>query len=147
MTNSPIILTLDCDTYSNDPKTPQRVLCYFSDPKVQSQLGYVQFRPGFHGINKNDTYGCEFRHLVGINPMGMDGLQGPNYLGSACFFNRRAFFGGPSALVLLELPALSPDNVVSKPIQSPEVLSLAHHVAGSNYEIRTKWGFQVRSLV
>ncbi|KAF2543327.1 hypothetical protein F2Q68_00029994 [Brassica cretica] len=43
MTNSPIILTLDCDMYSNNPTTPLHALCYLSDPKINSGLGFVQF--------------------------------------------------------------------------------------------------------
>ncbi|CAN7071503.1 unnamed protein product [Brassica oleracea var. botrytis] len=35
MTNSPIILTLDCDMYSNNPTTPLHALCYLSDPKIK----------------------------------------------------------------------------------------------------------------
>ncbi|XP_024028555.1 cellulose synthase-like protein G3 [Morus notabilis] len=143
MMNSPIILTLDCDTYSNDPKTLQRVLCYFSDTKVESKVGYIQFPQKFHGINKNDIYGCEIKRLFVINPQGMDGLNGPNHVGTGCFFNRRVFFGGPSALLLPELPELSPYHVVNKPIQSPQVLKLAHRVAGCNYENQTQWGFKV----
>ena len=34
MTNAPIIPTLDCDMYSNDPQTPLRALCYLLDPKL-----------------------------------------------------------------------------------------------------------------
>ncbi|GMQ05846.1 hypothetical protein CsSME_00050692 [Camellia sinensis var. sinensis] len=41
MTNAPIVLTLDCDMYSNDPQTPHRMLCFFSDPKLRPNLGYV----------------------------------------------------------------------------------------------------------
>ncbi|GMN31465.1 hypothetical protein TIFTF001_003273 [Ficus carica] len=129
--------------YSNDPKTPRRVLCYFSDPKVQSQVGYIQFPQRFHGINKNDIYSCEFKRLFVINATGMNGLQGPNYVGTGCFFNRRAFFGGPSTFVSPELPELSPFNFVDKPIQSSEVQNLAHQVAGCNFENRSQWGFKV----
>ncbi|KAL5551587.1 hypothetical protein UlMin_001763 [Ulmus minor] len=143
MSNAPVILTLDCDTYSNDPQTPLRVLCYFSDHELQSKLGYVQFPQRFHGINKNDIYGCELKRLFRINPVGMDGMVGPNYVGTGCFFSRRAFFGGPSALVSPEIPELRPDNVVRKPIQSPEVLELAHLVAGCDYEKQAQWGYKI----
>ncbi|PON32354.1 Cellulose synthase [Parasponia andersonii] len=139
MTNAPVILTVDCDTYSNDPQTPLRVLCYLSNPEV----GYIQFPQRFHGINKNDIYGCEFKRWFKINPAGFDGLSGPTYAGTGCFFRRRFFFGGPSKLVLPEMVELGPDNVVNKPIQSQEVLDLAHHVAGCNYEKRTQWGYKV----
>ncbi|KAG2680818.1 hypothetical protein I3760_11G115800 [Carya illinoinensis] len=143
MTNAPIILNLDCDMYSNDPRTPLRALCYLLDPKLMSQLAYVQFPQIFHGVNKNDTYSCEYRRVFCCNPLGMDGVLGPCYVGTGCFFNRRAFFGSPSTIVPLEIPELGPDSVVDKFIQSQLVLELAHKVAGCNYEYKTKWGYEV----
>ncbi|KAA8520976.1 hypothetical protein F0562_011649 [Nyssa sinensis] len=73
----------------------------------------------------------------------MDGLGGPIHMGTGCFFQRRAFFGGPSSFVAPESPELSPTHVKTKPIQSSEVLALAHHVAGCNYEAQTNWGSKV----
>ncbi|KAF5478056.1 hypothetical protein F2P56_004646 [Juglans regia] len=143
MTNAPIILNLDCDMYSNDPRTPLRALCYLLDPKLMSQLAYVQFPQIFHGINKNDTYSCEYKRIFCCNPLGLDGMLGPSYVGTGCFFNRRAFFGSPSAIVPPEIPELGPDNVVDKFIQSQPILELAHKVAGCNYEYKTKWGYEL----
>ncbi|CAA0820424.1 Cellulose synthase-like protein G2 [Striga hermonthica] len=73
----------------------------------------------------------------------MDGLRGPIYMGSGTFFPRRVFFGGPSMYIQPELPELSPDYLVSKPIDSEVVLELAHHVAECNYENQTKWGSKI----
>ncbi|XP_022136379.1 cellulose synthase-like protein G3 isoform X2 [Momordica charantia] len=143
MSNAPIIVTLDCDMYSNDPQTPSRALCYFLDSKLMSNLGYVQFPQRFHGVNKNDIYGCELKRLFINYPIGMDGLLGPCYVGTGCFFVRRAFFGGPSSPKSPELPELSPNLVVEKKIQSEEVLDLAHLVAGCGYENETKWGYEL----
>ncbi|XVF10377.1 hypothetical protein REPUB_Repub07fG0177600 [Reevesia pubescens] len=151
MTNAPIILTQDCDMYSNDPQTPLRVLCYLSDPTIQSKLAYIQFPQRFHGLDKNDIYASEYKRIFQINAMGFDGLNVPFYFGTGCFFTRRALFGGPSTLVSPEIPELSPVHVVNNPIKSQEVLTLAHHVAGCNYENQTKWGskngFKYGSLV
>ncbi|CAK9324469.1 unnamed protein product [Citrullus colocynthis] len=151
MTNAPIILTLDCDMYSNDPQTPSRALCYILDPKLGNNLGYVQFPQKFRGVSKNDIYAGELKHLFIINSAGLDGLLGPNYVGTGCFFVRRIFFGGPSSLESPELSKLSPNYVVERPIQSQEVLDLAHLVAGCDYENNTKWGsklgFKYGSLV
>ncbi|KVH91788.1 Cellulose synthase, partial [Cynara cardunculus var. scolymus] len=96
MTNAPIVLTQDCDMYSNDPKTPQQMLCFYVDQSMRHNLGYIQFPQRFHGINSADIYGSEYKRLYVINPGGMDGLRGPCYVGSGCFFDRRVFFGGPS---------------------------------------------------
>ncbi|PSS11208.1 Cellulose synthase-like protein [Actinidia chinensis var. chinensis] len=151
MTNAPIILNLDCDMYSNDPQTPHRMLCYFYDPKIRSKLGYVQFPQRFHGLNKDDIYASEYKRLYICNPVGMDGFAGPSYIGTGCFFSRRVFFGGPSSFVNPEIPELSPEHAVDKPIQAKSVLALAHHVADCKYENETNWGsklgFRYGSLV
>ncbi|KAA3460065.1 cellulose synthase-like protein G3 [Gossypium australe] len=143
MTNAPVILTLDCDMYSNDPTTPLRALCYILDPEMQSNLGYVQFPQEYHGLNKSDIYACEHKRLFKVHPVGYDGLSGPNYLGTGCFFRRRALFGSPSTLILPEIDGLCPDCVVNQPLTAPSVLELAHHVAGCNYENQTKWGSKI----
>uniref|UniRef100_A0A803PP36 Cellulose synthase-like protein G3 n=1 Tax=Cannabis sativa TaxID=3483 RepID=A0A803PP36_CANSA len=97
----------------------------------------------FYGINKNDTYACEVKRLFFINAIGMDGLSGPNYVGTGCFFRRRVFFGGPLNLVLPEMAELGPDHVVSNSIQSKQVMDLAHCVASCNYENNTQWGHKM----
>uniref|UniRef100_A0A2P2KHT3 Cellulose synthase-like protein G3 n=2 Tax=Rhizophora mucronata TaxID=61149 RepID=A0A2P2KHT3_RHIMU len=143
LTNAPIVLTLDCDMYSNDPQTPLRALCYLCDPALRSRLGYVQFPQRYQGINKNDIYAGEYKRLFIVQPIGFDGLLGPNYVGTGCFFNRRALFGGPSAVVSPEIPELAADHFVDKPIQSQSSLALAHHVASCNYEEGANWGSEV----
>lgn len=144
-----MVLTLDCDMSSNDPQTPLRVLCYISDPATRPNLSFVQFPQRFRGLSKNDIYASEFKRLFLINFLGMDGLKGPNYVGTGAFFCRRSLFGSPSTLISPEIPQLHPNHVVDKdkPIhESPAMLSLAHHVAGCNYENQTKWGSKVRAI-
>lgn len=143
MTNAPIVLTLDCDMYSNDPQTPNRVLCFFLDSKLVSNLSFIQFPQRFHGVSKNDIYASEYKRLFIFNPIGMDGLLGPAYVGTGCFFVRRAFFGSPSSFEPPELPELDPNHIVERVIHSQEVLDLAYMVAGCDYENNTKWGSKV----
>ncbi|KAF8087198.1 hypothetical protein N665_0595s0011 [Sinapis alba] len=151
MTNSPVILTLDCDMYSNDPTTPVRALCYLTDPKIKSGLGFVQFPQKFQGVSKNDIYACEYKRLFDINMIGFDGLMGPNHVGTGCFFNRRVFYGPPSNLILAEIDELNPNQIADKSIEAKDVLELAHNVAACNYEYNTNWGskmgFRYGSLV
>ncbi|KAJ9706256.1 hypothetical protein PVL29_001674 [Vitis rotundifolia] len=146
MTNAPVILTLDSDMYSNDPQTPLRALCYLLDPSMDPKLGYVQFPQVFHGINKNDIYGGELRHVFEVHMPGMDWLAGPIHAGSGGFFRRRVFYGCPS-----ETLEMNQGRQVSHSIKSREVLEMAHHVAGCKYENQTKWGrkmgFRYGSLV
>lgn len=59
MTNAPIILAVDCDMYSNDPKTPVEALCYLLDPSRDSNnIAYIQYPQLFHGISQDDLYGA-----------------------------------------------------------------------------------------
>ncbi|KAK4801877.1 hypothetical protein SAY86_000080 [Trapa natans] len=142
MTNGPLILTLDCDMCSNDPGTVRRVLCYVADPNTDtSHLAYVQFPQMFRGLNRDDIYSCSFRWLFLINPVGMK--KGPNYVGTGYFFRRRSLFGPPAMQVSPEIPELSVDHVVERPIQSRETVELAHRVAGSDYDKMTNWGSKV----
>lgn len=143
MTNAPIILNLDCDMYSNDPTTPLRALCYCLNPSMNSEIAFVQFPQLFDGINKNDSYGAEFKYVFQIDQAGMDGLLGPLHVGTGCFFRRRAFFGSPSLIVTPESPQLSPNYRVIDSIRAKEILSMAHDVANCKYESQTKWGSEV----
>lgn len=143
MTNAPILLTLDCDTYSNDPQAIKRALCYFFDPMMRSTLAYIQFPQMFRGLNKGDFYFSEQKRLFQFQPQGMNGLQGPNYVGTGCFFQRRSLFGPPSSIIQPEITELRPDHSVKGPIGSPEVEELAYRVAVSNYENLTQWGEKV----
>ncbi|XP_048619048.1 cellulose synthase-like protein G3 isoform X2 [Brassica napus] len=128
MTNSPVILTLDCDMYSNDPTTPK-----------------------FQGVRENDIYACEYKRLFDINMIGFDGLMGPNHVGTGCFFNRRVFYGPPSNMISAQIDELNPNRIADKSIEAKDVLELAHNVAGCSYEYNTNWGskmgFRYGSLV
>ncbi|THU68524.1 hypothetical protein C4D60_Mb08t04790 [Musa balbisiana] len=135
MSNGPMILTLDCDTYSNDPRSPLCALCYFLDPALSPDLAFVQFPQIFQGLNKNDIYACEVKRLYTINPRGKDGLGGPNYVGTACYFSRRSLQGMPSST------SLAPGAI--DPLSSESVLRKAHEVASCTYEPGTKWGSSI----
>ncbi|GAV68671.1 Cellulose_synt domain-containing protein [Cephalotus follicularis] len=143
MTNAPIVLTLDCDTNSNDAETLLRVLCYLSNPSIRSKYGFVQFPQRFRGINRDDIYGAELTRIFIINSLGWDGLMGPGIYGTGCFFSRRVFFGAPSSLLSPEIVQLNPNNVVQMSIQSEAISALAHKVAGCTYEDDTNWGSKI----
>ncbi|KAF3616261.1 Cellulose synthase-like protein G3 [Capsicum annuum] len=139
MTNAPLILTLDCDMYSNDPQTPQRVLCYFCDPSIRCKLGYVQFPQRYHGLNEDDMYGGDNVRTFRVSPSGLDGLGGPDNCGTGCFFNRQALFDSP----LSSLGHSEHSQIHNMTISSVSIVELACHVASSNYEHNTGWGTKV----
>ena len=130
MSNAPVILTLDCDMYCNNPRAPLHALCYFLDPVVSADLAYVQFPQCFHGINENDIYASEIKRLFKINSRGMDGLRGPNYVGTGCFFSRRSLHS-------TGLPAHRGPSV------SESALQKAVEAAACSFELGTKWGSSV----
>ncbi|XP_078150225.1 cellulose synthase-like protein G3 isoform X2 [Carex rostrata] len=140
LTNAPIILTIDCDMCSTDPTSPHRALCYFLDPATSAKLAFVQFPQHFQGLNKNDIYRGEIKRVFTINSIGLDGLCGPNYVGTNTFHARRALFGS----------SLKGGNDEEQ-IGSKIVLEKAIEAVGCDYEVGTKWGdtigFRYGSLV
>ncbi|KAH0468360.1 hypothetical protein IEQ34_003393 [Dendrobium chrysotoxum] len=140
MTNAPLILTLDCDMCSNDPNAPQRALCYFLDKDFSPNLSFVQFPQRYIGINKNDIYSGEFRRVFILGEQGLDGLQGPNYVGTGSFFSRRSLYSSPP----VTMPSSDEFKVQSCLLSSELVLLKAHEAASSEYEHgRKEWGSQI----
>lgn len=143
ITNAPFILNLDCDMKSNDPTTPHQAMCFLLDDSISRTLAFVQFPQRFSGINDGDIYGSEYKRQYLINPLGMNGITGPMYVGSNTFFNRRALHSSPD----------QKQTVVSSSssLFSDQVLGRVHQVAGASYEVGTKWGstvgFRYGSLV
>lgn len=140
MSNAPFLLNLDCDMKSNDPTTPHQAMCFLLDDSIARTLAFVQFPQRFSGINAGDIYGSEYKRQYLINPLGMNGIKGPMYVGSNTFFNRGALHTSPDK-----------EKVVSSSLCSDQVLGRVHEVAGASYEIGTKWGstvgFRYGSLV
>ncbi|KAI5659758.1 hypothetical protein M9H77_28551 [Catharanthus roseus] len=99
LTNAPYILNLDCDHYVNNSKAIREAMCFFMDPLVGRDVCYVQFPQRFDGIDKSDRYANRNTVFFDINMKGLDGIQGPVYVGTGCVFNRQALYGyGPPTL-------------------------------------------------
>ncbi|KAJ3675071.1 hypothetical protein LUZ60_004113 [Juncus effusus] len=93
MTNSPFILVLDCDMYSNDPSSAKQALCFHLDPTLSPSLAFVQFPQNFHSIGKSDIYCAELRQIFTTMWIGADGLRGPGLSGTNLFVKRDALYG------------------------------------------------------
>ncbi|KAL0352954.1 UNVERIFIED_CONTAM: Cellulose synthase A catalytic subunit [UDP-forming] [Sesamum angustifolium] len=107
LTNAPFILNLDCDHYVNNSKAIREAMCFLMDPQVGRDVCYVQFPQRFDGIDKSDRYANRNTVFFDVNMKGLDGIQGPVYVGTGCVFNRQALYGyGPSSLPSL-LPKTS----------------------------------------
>uniref|UniRef100_A0A0E0R075 Cellulose synthase n=1 Tax=Oryza rufipogon TaxID=4529 RepID=A0A0E0R075_ORYRU len=108
LTNAPFILNLDCDHYVNNSKAVREAMCFLMDKQLGKKLCYVQFPQRFDGIDRHDRYAN--RNTVffdvstaffsgvrasrrDINMKGLDGIQGPVYVGTGTVFNRQALYG------------------------------------------------------
>ncbi|KAK9050439.1 hypothetical protein SSX86_030591 [Deinandra increscens subsp. villosa] len=133
LTNEPLFLILDCDMYSNDPKTPLRALCHFMDPNIEPKLAFVQFPQRFDNLNKTDMYAGEHVLEIKTGTSGMDGLGGTYFMGTGGFFRRRA---------LIEYPT-EPHRLWKEQNEHGDIMTLAQHAASCSYEDNTEWGSQI----
>ncbi|KMT03462.1 hypothetical protein BVRB_8g191460 [Beta vulgaris subsp. vulgaris] len=93
LTNAPFMLNLDCDHYLNNSKAVREAMCFLMDPQTGKKVCYVQFPQRFDGIDKNDRYANRNTVFFDINMKGLDGIQGPVYVGTGCVFRRQALYG------------------------------------------------------
>ncbi|KAB2081871.1 hypothetical protein ES319_A05G160600v1 [Gossypium barbadense] len=93
LTNAPFILNLDCDHYVNNSKAVREAMCFLMDPEVGRDVCYVQFPQRFDGIDRSDRHANRNTVFFDVNIKGLDGIQGPVYVGTGCVFNRQALYG------------------------------------------------------
>ncbi|KAJ7294941.1 hypothetical protein O6H91_Y222700 [Diphasiastrum complanatum] len=93
LTNAPFFLNLDCDHYVNNSKALREAMCFMMDPTVGKRVCFVQFPQRFDGIDLNDRYANHNTVFFDINMKGLDGIQGPFYVGTGCVFRRQALYG------------------------------------------------------
>ncbi|XP_045820741.1 cellulose synthase A catalytic subunit 6 [UDP-forming]-like [Trifolium pratense] len=93
ISNAPYILNVDCDHYINNSKALREAMCFMMDPQVGKKICYVQFPQRFDGIDRHDRYSNRNVVFFDINMKGLDGIQGPIYVGTGCVFRRYALYG------------------------------------------------------
>ncbi|XP_072980113.1 cellulose synthase A catalytic subunit 9 [UDP-forming] [Typha angustifolia] len=93
LTNAPFMLNLDCDHYINNSKAVREAMCFLMDPQTGRRVCYVQFPQRFDGIDRHDRYANRNTVFFDINMKGLDGIQGPVYVGTGCVFRRQALYG------------------------------------------------------
>ncbi|GAV63561.1 Cellulose_synt domain-containing protein [Cephalotus follicularis] len=93
LTNAPYLLNLDCDHYINNSKALREGMCFMMDPLLGKRVCYVQFPQRFDGIDRHDRYANRNTVFFDINMKGLDGIQGPIYVGTGCVFSRQALYG------------------------------------------------------
>ncbi|KAL2342956.1 hypothetical protein Fmac_004241 [Flemingia macrophylla] len=93
ITNAPYLLNVDCDHYINNSKALREAMCFMMDPQLGKKVCYVQFPQRFDGIDRHDRYSNRNVVFFDINMKGLDGIQGPIYVGTGCVFRRYALYG------------------------------------------------------
>ncbi|KAG7987296.1 hypothetical protein I3843_03G126500 [Carya illinoinensis] len=93
ISNAPYLLNVDCDHYINNSKALREAMCFMMDPTSGKKVCYVQFPQRFDGIDHHDRYSNRNVVFFDINMKGLDGLQGPIYVGTGCVFRRQALYG------------------------------------------------------
>ncbi|XP_038691279.1 probable cellulose synthase A catalytic subunit 5 [UDP-forming] [Tripterygium wilfordii] len=93
LTNAPYVLNLDCDHYINNSKALREAMCFLMDSLIGKMVCYVQFPQRFDGIDRSDRYANRNAVFFDINMKGLDGIQGPIYVGTGCVFRRIALYG------------------------------------------------------
>ena len=67
ISNSPIILNVDCDMYSNNSMSVRDALCFFMDEENGNEVGFIQFPQAFENLTKNDVYGSSLNVLMEVS--------------------------------------------------------------------------------
>ncbi|XAR48652.1 Cellulose synthase (UDP-forming) [Bertholletia excelsa] len=85
ISNSPIILNLDCDMYPNNSESVRDALCLFIDEEQGHQIAFVQYPQCFHNHTRSDIYGSYCRMIYEVELPAMDSYGGPCYIGTGQF--------------------------------------------------------------
>ncbi|XP_028807306.1 probable cellulose synthase A catalytic subunit 6 [UDP-forming] isoform X2 [Neltuma alba] len=93
LSNAPYVLNLDYDHYINNSKAIREAMCFMMDPLQGKRVCYVQFSHRFDGADNNDRYNSPTTVFLDINMKGLDGIQGPIYVGTGCVFKRHTLYG------------------------------------------------------
>ncbi|KAL0300814.1 UNVERIFIED_CONTAM: Cellulose synthase A catalytic subunit [UDP-forming] [Sesamum radiatum] len=164
ISNAPYLLNVDCDHYINNSKALREAMCFMMDPQAGKKICYVQFPQRFDGIDRHDRYSNRNVVFFDINMKGLDGIQGPIYVGTGCVFRRQALSGkknkkGKSkenkkksksreastqihALENIE-EGIEEDGGVPQGATSASLLKEAIHVISCGYEDKAEWGKEV----
>lgn len=141
ISNSPIILNVDCDMYSNNSKSVRNALCFFLDEKKGQEIAYVQHPQYFYNITKNDLYGNGLSVVNEVEIRGCDYWGGPLYVGTGCFHRREVLCGRKYSKDYKEdwtRGAKRKENKSASIIEDK-----AKYLASCTYERNTLWGEEI----
>ncbi|KAM3276004.1 hypothetical protein ACQJBY_044401 [Aegilops geniculata] len=141
ISNSPIIMNVDCDMYSNNCDTIRDALCFFLDEEMGHKIGFVQFPQNYNNLTKNNIYGNSHQVTNQVLMGGMDSVGGPMYVGTGCFHRREILCGRRFTEDYKE----DWDGGIKDKTQESidEIEEKAKSLAASTYEHDTQWGDEI----
>lgn len=93
LTNAPFIINFDCDHYVNNSKAFRAGICFMLDRREGDNTAFVQFPQRFDDVDPTDRYCNHNRVFFDATLLGLNGIQGPSYVGTGCMFRRFALYG------------------------------------------------------
>ncbi|XBH70609.1 hypothetical protein VPH35_098236 [Triticum aestivum] len=141
ISNSPIIMNVDCDMYSNNNDAVRDALCFFLDEEMGHKIGFVQYPQNYNNLSKNDIYGNSLHVINEVEMGGMDSLGGPLYIGTGCFHRREILCGRKFTKDYQEDWNAGIKDKLQESIDETE--EKAKSLAACTYEHGTQWGDEI----
>ncbi|XP_052167114.1 cellulose synthase-like protein E1 [Oryza glaberrima] len=138
ISDSPVILNVDCDMYSNNSDSIRDALCFFLDEEMGQKIGFVQYPQIFNNMTQNDIYGNSFNVSYHVEMCGLDSVGGCLYIGTGCFHRREILCGRIFSKDYKEnwnrgIKERGKENI-------NEIKEKATSLVTCTYEHRTQWG-------
>ncbi|XP_072982405.1 cellulose synthase-like protein E6 [Typha latifolia] len=141
ISNSPLILNVDCDMYSNNFDSIRDALCFFLDEEMGHSIGFVQYPQNCNNLTKNDLYGSSFNTVNQVEHHGLDSWGGTLYIGTGCFHRRDILCGRSYSKDYKEDWNKGVKRKAGESVQ--EVEEIAKSLATCTYEHNTQWGNEI----
>ncbi|CAN6224823.1 unnamed protein product [Urochloa humidicola] len=139
ISNSPIIMNVDCDMYSNNSDSIREALCFFLDEEMGHKIAFVQYPQNYNNMTKNNIYGNSLNVINQVELAGLDAWGGPLYIGTGCFHRRETLCGRTFVKGYKE--------VWDRGIKTQQRIDLTEEKAKSlatcTYELNTLWGNEI----
>ncbi|CAM0952398.1 unnamed protein product [Alopecurus aequalis] len=114
LSNAPFIINFDGDHYINNSQAFRAAMCFMLDPRDGDDTAFVQFPQRFDDVDPTDRYCNHNRMFFDATLLGLNGIQGPSFIGTGCMFRRVALYGA-------DPPQWRPDDAKAKVLQGPNV--------------------------
>lgn len=138
ISNSPIIMNVDCDMYSNNSESIRDALCFFLDKEQGRDIGFVQYPQNFDNVVHNDIYGNPINVANELDHPCLDGWGGMCYYGTGCFHRRETLCGRMFSKDYKEDWA----SGVGKAEDANELEGVSKPLVACTYEHDTLWGIE-----